>query len=303
MPEKDNPPKDDLQGFLDDLEGKGDNPQDMPQDTPQDTPQDQPQDKPPESQIPDKFKDKKPEEIIQMYMELEKKMGQQSEELGNLRKQMEILTNVLEQAGAQPQGTGPEQKPPEQAQPSIDDILNEIAKEVAPSLYDNPQDSLVKYGKNLFKAIDSFLAARGQQFQNALQHLYAMQVDLLHNMFVSKYPELRGKEDLITLAHKQISSQPNWQMKYMKGNIFDRETYWDDLAKTAKQIGGLEKKPEDVLGLLEKSGAEPALIEKVKALLSGQKTPPRTPPPTNVKQSRIGNKPTIADEIEELAKI
>lgn len=49
----------------------------------------------PQSQVPEKFKDKSPEEIVKAYDELSKTIGKQGEELGKTRKEKEELDKQI----------------------------------------------------------------------------------------------------------------------------------------------------------------------------------------------------------------
>jgi len=308
-----------LDNFLDDLDKKepdndvpqGSPPQNEPpsneppqgEPSPSEPPADEPpvseppQDEPPSQEgfeVPEKFKDKKPEDIIKSYLELEKKLGSQGEELGALRKQVEILTNTLQSLPSEPPA------PPQVQEPSTEDFATKLAEEVAPSLYEDPTTSTRKLIHGVTQYIEKKIQDRGTAIQTGLQQILNTQAQLLYDTFISKYPDLKDNEAVLEMASRQITSQPNWHAKYVKNNTFDRNAYWKDLAETARKIQG-KSQPVNLVEQLEKIGLDQATIEKIKALSSGRKPNPSTPPAKNVRPTnRISTQKGVADEIMEM---
>lgn len=101
----------------------------------------------PEFQVPDKFKDKEKEDIIKSYLELEKTLGRNAQELGDLRKAAdEYLRRDLERLKR------PIEPEPEEEELDLDILLENpsqaIGKAVEPKLRDI-ESRLSQYEKNI----------------------------------------------------------------------------------------------------------------------------------------------------------
>jgi len=105
-----------------------------PVDLPQVAEEEAPVDEAPAFEVPDKFKDKSMEDVIQSYVNLEKEYGNKSNEVGELRKLTDQI--LLNQAQAQ-------QAPQPQAVPDNDvgfaDFVEDPASAVDKALQKNPR--------------------------------------------------------------------------------------------------------------------------------------------------------------------
>ncbi len=91
----------------------------------------------PESQIPDKFKGKSTEEVIQSYQELESQLGKQGQELGELRKtfdsyiKSELDNRQRREAQRQPDNSNDHELSNEQLESEVrQDVQSELSGEL-----------------------------------------------------------------------------------------------------------------------------------------------------------------------------
>ncbi len=114
----------------------------------------------------EKFKGKPPEELARAYSELEKKLGDQSSELGRLREDNAQFVNYLTQIAAQQQ----QQRPPVQQEPET------VSKE----FWDRPLETVdARVDKKL---VDFYRALRTEQATTTSQ--------FAKSMAATKYPHL-----------------------------------------------------------------------------------------------------------------
>jgi hypothetical protein len=90
----------------------------------------------PANPLPDKFQGKSPEEIVAIYQQLEQRLGQQGQELGELRKfRQETEAKLTPPAPAAPE------PPPAEPKPSPEEI-EKLNEKLLADFYENPSQTL-----------------------------------------------------------------------------------------------------------------------------------------------------------------
>lgn len=130
---------------------------------------------------PDKFKGKTPEQIAEMYTNLEKKMGDQSKELGELRKMVKDMGSA--QQNQVDQGN--------QSQAQADDFMTQMQ-----AIQEQVENGEIDVAEGLAKTNELTLQQANRQFDQRLQEYdQSRTAQELQQEFSSKHPDFTELRD------------------------------------------------------------------------------------------------------------
>jgi len=223
--------------------------------------------KEPEIEIPEKFKNKDIQEIIKSYIELEKEKGRLASELGQLRQELELLKKEEEKI---------KETPPAEPELNLDKIGQLI------------YEGQVKEGlKALVEAIDTKYQAVVDRYAKEIERLKSeleatrqkTEAERMERLFYEKYPDMKGKEDLMELVALRMQRNNEFQKFYDTQGKFNVYEYWEELVKRVRKLA--------------------------ESISPSKKEPPKRQPPTTTKKTsyHTETEKTVADEIEELKEL
>jgi hypothetical protein len=228
--------------------------------------------------VPEKFKDKGLNDVLKSYMELEKEKGRISNELGNIRAQMELLK-------AKDSDTQ-KQKEQEQATTAYKTRIEETIENIAKDIYDgNVKEGLMK----LINTVDSHYSTVAQNYEDKLKSANeaiekmstSIQAEKLMANFYEKYPDLKNKTtemEFVGMKLKKAGLE-----KYIENNQFNYDKYWADLASGVNEL-------------------VPVVVSKTKTKKTVKGVPDNTTTRNKTAVDREKEN-TIAEEIESMAEL
>jgi len=134
---------------------------------------------------PDKFKDKSPEQVVEMYQNLEKKMGEQSKELGQMRKMMQQMESSQQTQVDQGQ----------QTQQQADDFMTQMQ-----SIQDQVENGEIDVAQGIAQASQLTMQQAASQFDQRLQEYdQSRTAQEMQSKFSTDHPDFAELKDNGTL--------------------------------------------------------------------------------------------------------
>ncbi|MEM2592888.1 MAG: hypothetical protein QXI60_09905 [Thermofilaceae archaeon] len=170
-----------------------------------------------------------------LYDDEEREDEEKEEQVDETQKKLQELTQaqrqLLELLKLQQTSTAQPQQPvqpqaPAQPQPTV---MPEVDFEkLAELINENPQEFLKQYTDALTRAVARAVEVSVRPVSAYIQALQAQeQQRRIHEAFYSRYPELRGYEDIVGLiAHQVVSENPTWS---------SYDEYFEEIAKRTKK--------------------------------------------------------------------
>lgn len=177
-------------------------------------------------QIPDKFRNKSPEELVEMYRNLESTVGRQSNELGELRK-------LRDQLMIQQYQTTPTSQPQQEQEEDID-------------WWGDPEKAINKTLDKKLQKFESFIA--NQQLESTRARVQQAHPD---------YAEIASSEDFA----KWVMEDPVRQQLYRqadRGDSFETANYILTEYKKTKQTANQSSTP-NVANAIGETGSAPRM--------------------------------------------